>query len=762
MRGDGRDPGAGPGDERRDPTDPPPPVGQAPIRRRTPTIPYGGHALDLPEARGSEGGAKKPGFAIQGLRAKLAAREAQAPPEKLRSGIPLGRRETPFPESVRYEKLAPTVEFTQARDISEEAYNLDEALAPHLAWLVDDQGRGELFKHLARGDHARALAMMTEERRRYPRNLSIGRCIQIVERAAIARLLTRLGPLELLPERFGSPQVGREAATLAELVDGHSTFEDILRASPFPRLRSLELLADLLRRQAILVRDDLTPTGDVPPVSGRPPPRASDLPSRSKAPMRPRLEADLPQDPEHNGRITLADPVEVATRAAALFLAEEEETAPRASDLPVSKPTVREMRSVTPRSPFAATRGSGFRPAADDPVAKTRTRLGVGPASSESDLPLPQTGGWNRISEGAPRVIRPSEAKLRSAPTPAALPAARSRRTDDPAPISRRKTATDFVAVTEIDSLPPLSVDERAEPVIPKAPPMVSLRAATLAGTGAGPPLSTLRSPRQPSDAPIEVEPSYPSPGPQPPIPVIELESPPAPPISEKPSTSAPVVLPDVAGNSVPPRSAPSITVESNDAPMSTRSMNAALEDAPPSLEPRSMRLATRDPFSDIDEEEPRKRSTALFALAGLALMLSGVAVWVALSKPPLEARPVAASSAISAAATEPRVGGSAAPTTTSAAIGEPIKLSIDASPKGVHVYLDDQLLRGERIERSLPRDGKSHVVKVEAIGYRPRSTTFAATGDTRLIVALELLPTRAPPTPKPSGAEEIYNPPAP
>ncbi len=80
---------------------------------------------------------------------------------------------------------------------SPEPYDLGAQLASHLAWL-DDDGRGDLERHLARGDHRKALAMIAKAKSSYPKNVSIGRCAQIVERAAIARLLLRVTPLEAI------------------------------------------------------------------------------------------------------------------------------------------------------------------------------------------------------------------------------------------------------------------------------------------------------------------------------------------------------------------------------------------------------------------------------------------------------------------------------------------------------------------------------------------------------------------------------------
>ncbi len=185
---------------------------------------------------------------------------------------------------------------------SPEPYDLGAQLASHLAWL-DDDGRGDLERHLARGDHRKALAMIAKAKSSYPKNVSIGRCAQIVERAAIARLLLRVTPLEAIGRIEGHVE-GKEARVVAGLFRGDATLDDALRGSPLPRLRTLELLEELLATGTLLL--EALPTA-TPPVR----------PSH----MRPRVEATLPEQDDGadiGARMTLPEPIDTAARAATL------------------------------------------------------------------------------------------------------------------------------------------------------------------------------------------------------------------------------------------------------------------------------------------------------------------------------------------------------------------------------------------------------------------------------------------------------------
>ena len=153
------------------------------------------------------------------------------------------------------------------------------------------------------------------------------------------------------------------------------------------------------------------------------------------------------------------------------------------------------------------------------------------------------------------------------------------------------------------------------------------------------------------------------------------------------------------------------------------------------------------------DDSRERRLPGGVIGLAAVAVLLSFVAVVIALTRhenPPVTAQPQPAPTPTTAP-----VQPTAVPTLGKDVASETLHLVVDASPREARVYLDDVLLTGHPVNQILHRDGKPHQVRVEAAGYRPRLEKFDATGDTRLIMSLELLPPKTPPPPP--RPEEIY-----
>lgn len=691
------DMGSSGSDERRDPSDrPPPPAARAglePIRRRTPTIPYGvTHEPD------DDDGLHVKLSVPPGIRAKPFS-EPTEPPRSLKSPIPAS-------SSDRYEHFTSTVEFMGAK--GEESYDLADALAPHLAWLTDEEARRDLFKQLKKGDHGRVLSVMVEERRRYPRNLSIGRAIQIVERAAIARLLGHIGPLELVPQRCGQPTLGRDPMLLFRLVDGRATFEDILRASPFSRLRSLEIFGELVRRRAVKVHDDLLPTSALP---------SRNLESTAKpcGSMRPRIEAPVPfNDEDIDARATMPDPLEVATRAALLRTAEESERPPKPKAFP--------SRAPTPEKPVPGRReterqftNSGFRPGvnelADPPTPMPRRVAPVVRVDERSDLP-------ERVE-----VKRPGRrAAVHIAPVGTGALGSTARRVPrDESPIEPSTSITAAVPLV-LETLPR---------VTQRAPVSVS------------PPPETVKRPSAPVDEkPISERVPDTKRGAE----RVTIEVAPASLASETTAKSTYQFV------------SPSVS-ELTDEPSLSRS--SASTPTPPRGSPASLsRLdaATSDVAMNHGAQGARERRlpSGVLGLAAVAVLLSFVAVVIALTRhdaPPIVAQPTP----IPTLAPQPTSPTTSAPLSPKGASPDTLRLVVDATPREARVYLDGVLLTGHPINQVLQRDGKSHELRVEAAGYRPRTETFEANEDTKLIVSLELVPPKAQPPPPPPRTEEIY-----
>lgn len=705
-------------DDRRDPSDRPPPAarGVEPIRRRTPTIPYG---VDIPPGAESGSGLKRPP-ALRGLRAKT------MPPSELPIVSPGSPKSVPPMNSERYEKLKPSVEFTAVRDELDAPYELEEALAPHLAWLTDEDARAELFKQLQKGDHARVLSMMVEARRRYPRNVSIGRSIQIVERAAIARLLARIGPLELVPEVVGKPVLGRDPAALFSHIDGKATFEDVLRASPYPRLRSLEILAELVRRSAVRIRDDQLPpdVAHLPGASGRAPP------ARRASSMRPAIEATGPfGDDDATGRATLPDPMEVAARAAMLRDQVALERTPKAPGVA--------HRLETPRYPMpsAADRrhsGAGFRAvggaaAKEIAVAKVPQSALDERAEPEhhDDRPVLAKREETRPRaelEGPRKIVR--KAMVRAPAVVAAElladaerrdQAAETKRAEPPKPAPLRSSDPDADESDEAD----LSEAERALRAVrrerERQAALVRQRDAEEPPPESVPARTTLESvaPKEPAGAPSKAD-------------VAEDAT------AAREVVVSPVTDPSPSPVPAPPR--PSLEITTAEEPIRGRA----------------------------DADGGRKLPGGVIGLAAVAVLLSFVAVIIALTRHDAPPSPAAQPTPTPVPTTQPVQP--PAPTQPAVVAPDTMHVVIDASPREARVFLDDVLLTGHPIDQIIQRDGKKHVIRVEAIGYKTSKTTFEASADTKLIIALELVPMRvappptaAPAAPPPRGTEDIY-----
>lgn len=216
----------------------------------------------------------------------------------------------------------------------EEGADLASALEPHLAWL-DESRRSELYLTLLKGQFALALSTLERESARFPRNLSIVRAKQMVERVAIHHLIGKLRPLDRVPvlvERARVRRVTTAVSELLKLCDGVASLEEILRKSKAPRLSTLQILSGLVERGAL--------------VLSRPRHRAfldEALAAPEEAPVAEPLHAGDDAEPV-TGRATLPDPVEARYLAALM---------PPPSG-PQRRPTLRGMPAVTappPRTP---------------------------------------------------------------------------------------------------------------------------------------------------------------------------------------------------------------------------------------------------------------------------------------------------------------------------------------------------------------------------------------------------------------------------
>jgi hypothetical protein len=186
----------------------------------------------------------------------------------------------------------------------EEGADLATALEPHLAWLAEPD-RSELFLVLLKGQFALAISMLKEHSDRFPKNVSILRAMQMVERVAIHHFIGKLRPLDRVPvvvHRAPGRTVTSAVTELLKLCDGVASLEEILRRSQSARLPTLQILLRLVERGTIVLSrprhrallDDLSAIEPPPPPSE----------------PGPELYGQI------EGRATMPDPVEMRYQAA--------------------------------------------------------------------------------------------------------------------------------------------------------------------------------------------------------------------------------------------------------------------------------------------------------------------------------------------------------------------------------------------------------------------------------------------------------------
>ncbi len=347
-----------------------------------------------------------------------------------------------------------------------------EALNPHLAWLAEDR-RPTLNAHVLRGDLDAALAMLREELRRYPKNLSIARSVQVVERALIARLNHKLEPHDRVLSIVRPLVKVRETADsrkILDMVDGAATLEDVIRRSPLKRLETLVSISDLVTRGVLAMPSPLA-------VRARRDPRVEDSnPGRMQKPapnpvrmarLAKQLGMDIREeegpdgersnDERHHGgsrptafddevayddgnRETLSDPIETEVRAA--LTRSELRTKPPPAGPPISREepdepseirveSIRPARAVSieppPHEERASKRsGEPDAPATDAPVtvrgaatpelleAASGKRSKDAPSASQGELPKPEpeppaTSSVDDVRTDKPPSVRPSK-----------------------------------------------------------------------------------------------------------------------------------------------------------------------------------------------------------------------------------------------------------------------------------------------------------------------------------------------------------------
>lgn len=156
--------------------------------------------------------------------------------------------------------------------------------------------------------------------------------------------------------------------------------------------------------------------------------------------------------------------------------------------------------------------------------------------------------------------------------------------------------------------------------------------------------------------------------------------------------------------------------------------------------------LASVPPRASVAPTDASRRLvTALVGTTGAAIGIAVVAIVFA-TRP--TATPTASPSAPgperAAPASTQQAASSTAATSTAQAPAAPepasMTLKIEVSPDYARVYLDGARLKPP-LERTLPRDGADHELRIEAPGHKTRKIPFKANADLALVVALEALP---------------------
>jgi len=184
--------------------------------------------------------------------------------------------------------------------------------------------------------------------------------------------------------------------------------------------------------------------------------------------------------------------------------------------------------------------------------------------------------------------------------------------------------------------------------------------------------------------------------------------------------------------------------------------------DSEPPISPRVAVVRTEE-----EHVAPTSGGSRVAVPVVIVLMLGAVAVAAVLyfrtpsSPPSVASQAPAAPTTTAATLASPTLGSAPAAASSNAATAV---LTVDVTPRQAQVFLDQVLLTGQPIRVVLPRDGKSHDLRMEARGYLPRKTTFTASGDTNVILSLELAPSwtaaaSAAPSQQPTAApsEDIY-----
>jgi hypothetical protein len=251
-------------------------------------------------------------------------------------------------------------------------------------------------------------------------------------------------------------------------------------------------------------------------------------------------------------------------------------------------------------------------------------------------------------------------------------------------------------------------------------------------------------------------------------------ETPPEPatrvsPEADEPPATAKSTESEARADSTPPAaqtpgraraSSPPGPSEDDDQPPSKR---RALETSP-ELAAELKRLRPRE-IREADREGALKLPTLVMGLAAIAVLVSGVSLYVTLgAKPdpvaappapdPRPAPPPSGPAPIPSSQPSAATAPSAPAPTASTTELESVTLEVEVSPYYAQVYLDGTLLT-KPFRVGMVRDAREHELRIEAGGHKSQRRTFVVKGDRSFVIALEPIVGRRPdgPPPEPTSS---------
>jgi hypothetical protein len=194
--------------------------------------------------------------------------------------------------------------------------------------------------------------------------------------------------------------------------------------------------------------------------------------------------------------------------------------------------------------------------------------------------------------------------------------------------------------------------------------------------------------------------------------------------------------------DSVPPRHSSAPPPDDEQPPSKRRA-----QETTPELAAELKRLRPRE-IREADREGGLRIPTVVVGLAALAVLVSGVSLYVTLGAKPERASNPPAPDPRPLPTLSPPTGTpshSSAPTPPSSAPAgssdpsdiESVTLEVEVSPPYAQIYLDGTLLT-KPFKVALARDSRDRELRIEAGGYKTQKRTFTMKGDRSFVIALE------------------------